>query len=213
MWLSRAMLLWPRRPRGIECSPWGKKIMTEVLVVRATAIAESLRRRARGQQLFSKRARQVLTFAIGVAFVSAVLAAVGVMLGIVQIAKGDHATDAILKELNELRLREDTQSERIGELRSALEQLRISGQLQPRSFATLVPRDTQSSGVDRQPNLRVKTAGDRGIDFIVRAVSMRLRQPDSAFRVATPRSRRARSSDPEGSRMARRSPQAAGCPA
>ena len=46
-----------------------------------------------------------------------------------------------------------------------------------------------------------------------RAVSMRLRQPDSAFRVATPRSRRARSSDPEGSRMARRSPHAAGCPA
>ena len=47
----------------------------------------------------------------------------------------------------------------------------------------------------------------------LRAVSMRLRQPDSAFRVATPRSRRARSSDPEGSRMARRSPHAAGCPA
>ena len=36
---------------------------------------------------------------------------------------------------------------------------------------------------------------------------------ETAFRVTTPRSRRARSSDPEGSRMARRSPHAAGCPA
>ena len=40
-------------------------------------------------------------------------------------------------------------------------------------------------------------------DTTVRAVSMRLRQPDSAFTVATPRCRRGRSSDPEGSRMAR----------
>ena len=46
-----------------------------------------------------------------------------------------------------------------------------------------------------------------------RAVSMRLRQPDSAFTVATPRGRRGRSSDPEGSHMACRSPQAGGRPA